>query len=126
MPLTRLVLRVARNPGTEFPEGNDHHGYVITAPLDKDGYLDVELWRHNKRKCTVVRFSPDDEERADGLLTHRASKWYFHYDEDDEGPDEPVYRLGQHEMRLGDYLTVHEADGEDLVHKITESQMLNG
>lgn len=121
MSLTRVVMRLGRNPDAGFPDGDNDQGYVIVAPLDKDGRLDLDLWRANKADCTVDRFSPDPAEKADGWLTHRGSHWFFHYDEEGEGPDEPVYRLGDHTLRLGDYLTIHEADGDDLTYKITET-----
>ena len=122
MALTRVVMRLGRNPDAGFPDGDDHYGYVVVAPLDKEGKLDIELWRANKKACTVNRFSPDRADDADGWLTHRGSHWYFHYDEDDEGPDEPVHRLGDHRLRTGEYLTIHEADGDDLTYKITEAR----
>lgn len=122
MALKRIVMRLGRNPEAGFPGGDDHRGYVIMAPLDKDGRLDVDIWRDNPKACIVERFSPDEEDRADGWLTHRGSHWFFHYDEEDEGPDEPVYKLGDHTLRLGDYVTIHEADGDDLVYKVTDSQ----
>ena len=126
MALTRLTLRLGRNPEAGFPEGDDHRGYVLTAPLDREGRLDAELWRAHKSACTVIRFSPDEDERADGWLAHRGTRWFFHYDEDHEGQDEPVYRLGEHTLRQGDYVTIHEADGDDLVYKITEAVAVNG
>ena len=121
MVLTRVTMRLGRNPDAGYPEGDDAHGYVVIAPLDAEGKLDVELWRENKTRCTVNRFSPNEDERADGWLTHRRSRWYFRYDEEEEGPDEPVFRLGDHVLRLGEYLTIHEADGDDLTFKITET-----
>ena len=33
MSLSRIVMRLARNPGTEFAGGDDHRGYALTAPL---------------------------------------------------------------------------------------------
>jgi len=42
MALTRITLRLTRNPDAGFPEGDDHHGYVVVAPVDGDGKLDVE------------------------------------------------------------------------------------
>ncbi|MFP4518656.1 MAG: hypothetical protein ACLFQ5_04295 [Oceanicaulis sp.] len=126
MALTRLTLRLSRNPDYGIVDGDDDRGYVITAPLDKDGKLDAELWRQHKKACTVIRFSPDEDERADGWLTHRGSNWFFHYDEEHEGPDEPVYKLGDHTLRMGDYVTIHEADGDDLVHKVTEAVEVKG
>ncbi len=124
MPLTRVVLRLGRNPGAGAPEGDDRTGYVIVAPLDRDGGLDPDLWKANKDKCKVVRFTPEDDADADGWLAHRGKSWWFRYDEAEEGPDEPVYRLGDHRLRLGDYVTVHEADGEDLTFKVTEARPL--
>jgi hypothetical protein len=32
MSLSRIVMRLARNPGTEFAGGDDHRGYALTAP----------------------------------------------------------------------------------------------
>lgn len=122
MALTRITMRLARNPDAGYPEGDDGHGYIVVAPLDHDGRLAADEWRETKDKCVVVRFTPDDPKDADGWLTHRGANWYFHYDEDDEGPDEPVYKLGEHQLRLGDYVTIHEADGDNLTYKVTEAR----
>jgi hypothetical protein len=122
MALMRVVLRLGRNPDAGFPEGDDNTGYVIVAPLDPSGVLDAEQWKKDKARCKVVRFTPGHEDDADGLLVHRGTGWFFHYDEDDEGPDEPVYRLGDHKLRVGEYVTIHEADGDDLTFKVTESR----
>lgn len=119
--LTRLTLRLGRNPHAGYPEGDDAHGYVIVAPVDHDGKLDEALWRAHRQACTVVRFSPIPEERADGVLARRGDAWFFHYDEADEGPDEPLYRLGDHRLLLGEYVTVKEADGDALTYKVTEA-----
>lgn len=122
MPLTRLVLKLGRNPDAGFPEGDDRTGYILVAPLDGEGRLDPDLWKAHKEKCKVIRFTPDDEKDADGWLTHRGKSWWFRYDEEEEGPNEPIFRLGDHRLRLGDYVTVHEADGDNLTYKITEAR----
>lgn len=124
MSLTQVVLRLSRNPDAGYPGGDDHRGYMIHAPLNSEGKLDVDIWRQDPKACTVDRFSPEEDEKADGWLTHRGSHWFFHYDEEDEGPDEPVYKLGDHSLRVGDYVTIHEADGDDLVYKVTDSRKL--
>ena len=36
MSLSRIIMRLARNPGTEFAGGDDHRGYALTAPLTED------------------------------------------------------------------------------------------
>lgn len=119
--LTRIILRLARNPDAGYPDGDDERGYVIVAPLDVDFHLDSALWKDAKAQCTVVRFSPDPDERADGLLLHRGQNWYFHYDEEREGPDEPVYKLADHRLEVGEYVTVREADGDALTYRVTEA-----
>lgn len=114
--LTKIVLRLARNPG--YPSGDREQGYVITAPLDRESRLDVGQWRRHKDDCTVVRFKPGEDRDADGLLTHRGGNWYFHYDEPQEGDDEPVFRLGDHRLAVGEYVTIHEADGQSLTYQV--------
>jgi hypothetical protein len=122
MSLSRIILRLARNPGSGRPEGDPSRGYTIVAPLDAQGRLDVDAWRKDKRRCTVIRFSPDAEEAADGFLTHRGSHWHFHYDEEGEGPDEPLFRLGDHKLALGEYVAIKELDGDELVYRVAEVQ----
>jgi hypothetical protein len=119
--LKTVILRLARNPDANYPLGDDARGYRIVAPLDPEGLLDLALWRANKESCTVARFSPDDDEQADGWLSHHGSHWYFRYDEDKEGPDEPLFRLGEHKLVVGEYVTVHEADGDALVYRVAEA-----
>ena len=118
MSLIRIVMRLARNPG--YPDGDREHGYVLTAPLTSDGWLDPAEWREERERCTVVRFKPGDDKDADGKLTHRGEKWFFHYDEAEEGDDEPVFRLGDHRLAVGDYVTIHEADGDDLTYRVDQ------
>lgn len=116
MTLTRIQMTLARNPG--FPEGDASQGYVITAPIDAQGWLDLDSWRAHREACTVIRFKPGVEHDADGWLTHRGASWFFRYDEDDEGDDEPVHRLGDHRLAIGDYVTIHESNGRDMTYRV--------
>lgn len=118
MTLHRITLRLARNP--EFPDGDSQQGYVINAPIDTQGHLDVDAWKTSKRDCTVLRFHPDKDECADGWLTHRGSHWFFHYDEDHEGPDEPLHRLDDHRFVTGEYVTIRHLGEDPLTYIVTE------
>ena len=71
MTLSRIVMRLARNPGTEFAGGDDHRGYALTAPLTDDGHIDEAAYAKTRDACAVRRFSPD-EDPADGRLAKRA------------------------------------------------------
>jgi hypothetical protein len=61
MTLSRIVMRLARNPGTEFAGGDDHRGYALTAPLSDDGHLDEAAYGKTRDKCVVRRFAPDED-----------------------------------------------------------------
>jgi hypothetical protein len=121
MPLSRIVMRLARNPGTEFAGGDDHRGYALTAPLTGEGKLDEVAYSKTRDRCVVRRFAPD-EDPVDGRLARRGQRWFFDYDEGDATDDEPVYRLGEHRFAVGEYVTVTDEDGRPLTYKVVEVQ----
>jgi hypothetical protein len=119
MSLSRIVMRLARNPGTEFAGGDDHRGYALTAPLTADGHLDEAAYARAKDACTVRRFAPD-EDPVDARLARRGPRWYFDYEDEGPAEDEPVYRLGEHRFVVGEYVTVTDEDGRPLTYKVVE------
>ena len=121
MGLSRIVMRLARNPGTEFAGGDDHRGYALTAPLTDDGHIDEAAYAKAKAQCSVRRFAPD-EDPTDGRLARKGDKWFFDYDDTDSADDEPIHRLGQHRFSLGEYVTVADEDGRLLTYKVVEVQ----
>jgi hypothetical protein len=121
MALSRIVMRLARNPGTEFAGGDDHRGYTLTAPLSPDGHLDEAAYSKAKDACTVRRFAPD-EDPADGRLARKGQRWFFDYDQADDVDDEPVFRLGDHIFAVGEYVTITDEDGRPLTYKVVEVQ----
>ncbi len=121
MELSRIVMRLARNPGTEFAGGDDHRGYALTAPLTADGHLDESAYRRSRDNCQVRRFAPD-EDPVDGRLARRGERWFFDYDDTDAADDEAVYRLGDHRFAVGEYVTVNDEDGRPLTYKVVEIQ----
>ncbi len=124
MTLSRIVMRLARNPGTEFSGGDDHRGYALTAPLTEDGHLDEGAFSKMRDSCTVRRFAPD-EDALDGRLNRRGQRWFFDYDDADEADDEPVHRLGEHRFAVGEYVTVTDEDGRPLTYKVMEVQRVS-
>ena len=121
MTLSRIVMRLARNPGTEFAGGDDHRGYALTAPLTAEGLIDEAAYGKAKAKCVVRRFAPD-EGAMDGVLAKKGARWFFDYDEEDAADDEPVHRLGQHRFAVGEYVTISDEDGRPLTYKVVEVQ----
>jgi hypothetical protein len=124
MELSRIVMRLARNPGTEFAGGDDHRGYALTAPLTDDGHLDEDAYRAARGECQVRRFAPD-EDPVDGRLARRGERWFFDYDDSADTDDEPVHRLGDHRFAVGEYVTVTDEDGRPLTYKVVEIQKAN-
>ena len=122
MSLSRIVMRLARNPGTEFAGGDDHRGYALTAPLTDEGLLDEAAYGKSKDACHVRRFAPD-EDPVDGRLARKGARWFFDYDDSDDVDDEPVHRLGQHKFAVGEYVTVTDDDGRPLTYKVVEVQL---
>ena len=76
--LSRIVMRLARNPGTEFADGDDHRGYTLTAPLTEDGHIDEAAFKAARECCTVRRFAPDEDAQM-GRLARRGQTWFFDY-----------------------------------------------
>ena len=125
MSLSRIVMRLARNPGTEFAGGDDHRGYALTAPLTPDGLIDEAAYSGAKAACMVRRFAPD-EDPADGRLARRGQRWFFDYDDGSDVDDEPVHRLGEHRFAVGEYVTVTDDDGRPLTYKVVEVTQVRG
>ena len=118
MALSLIVMRLARNPGTEFADGDDHRGYALTAPLTADGKLDEADYRKHKEACVVRRFAAD-EDPQEGKLAHYRGRWSFDYG-DQADAEEPLYRLGEHRFSVGEYVSITDEDGRLLTYKVTE------
>jgi len=119
MALSRIVMRLARNPGTEFADGDDHRGYTLVAPLTADGKLDASRFKAEREACTVRRFAPD-EDVQEGRLAHHRDRWFFDYDDDPDTVDEPLYKLGEHRFAVGEYVSITDDEGRLLAYKVTE------
>ena len=119
MSLSRIVMRLARNPGTEFADGDDHRGYTLTAPLTQDGLLDEAAVKGAGAGCAVRRFAPD-EDPQEGKLMRRGKDWFFDYGDGVAAGEEPGYRLGQHKFAKGEYVSITDEDGRLLTYKVTE------
>jgi hypothetical protein len=123
MTMTRITLRLARNPSTDFVEGDPERGYVLMAPLTDEGKIDADVYAAAKAACTVRRFGPDMD-AAEGKLKRHASDWYFDYDALKTSDDEPVFKLGDHRFLPGDYITITDEDGTPLTYQVSETEQV--
>lgn len=116
----RIMLHLARSK--EFPEGSARHGYEIIAPLNLSGRLDVEAWKAHREACQVKRFWAGEKAEI-GRLVHRpggkgGSTWVFDYDSSSTDDDEAGYRLGDHVLAPGEYVSVRDEDGDMHTFKV--------
>jgi hypothetical protein len=110
----RIELHLARSK--EFPAGSANHGYQFVAPLDRNSYIDVDLWKAHREQCRVRRFWPGEDDQV-GFLVHKAggsehARWVFDYDKDRVDDDESGYRFGAHAFAVGEYVTIRDQDND--------------
>ena len=111
MTLSRIRLELGRNP--EHPEGSSLHGYDVVLPLNADGHIDAEVWRHTKSRCAVRRFWDGEPDERGHLVHRRGGTWAFHYDvQGDPEEDEPGWKFDTHVFKTGEYVSLREQDGE--------------
>lgn len=106
--MTLKVIRLELARTKDHPEGDPNHAYVFRAPLTPDGHLDSDKFKEAADLCSAVKFVPD-EGIENGRLIRTRGGWAFSYAAGDED-DEPIFRLGSHVFREGEYVTITEHD----------------
>ncbi len=108
--LRHIHLELAR--GHEHPVGSARFRYEFIAPIDGNGHIDAEAWKHTRERCRVKRVA-EDEQTEVGHLVHRpGGSWAFHYDvKGDVAHDEAGYRFNEHKFSPGEYVSIREQDG---------------
>jgi hypothetical protein len=108
--LRHVHLELARDH--EHPSGSRRHRYEFIAPLDTNGHIVAEAWRHTRDRCRVKRVWGDDPTEVGHLLHKPGGAWAFHYDiHGDASHDETGYRFDAHKFTPGEYVSIKEQDG---------------
>ncbi|MFC3440559.1 hypothetical protein ACFOKF_04965 [Sphingobium rhizovicinum] len=110
MTWTTIRLELARTPA--FPNGSAARSYVLRLPLEPDGRIDEQEYRHHPEYATVRRFWPNEPDRH-GHLLRTAEGWACSYP-----PDQAPFRLETAEIRSGSRLILTQADGENLPFEV--------
>lgn len=106
--LKKIRLELARTK--ESPDGNPRCGYEFTAPLNKEGHLDLDLYRREKAACRVHRFW-EGQKAEEGVLLHLGhDRWVFSYAPGTDD-DEPAFKFDRHSFLPGEYVSITEHDG---------------
>jgi hypothetical protein len=124
--LQRVRLTLARSK--EFPEGSSQYGYELIAPLDHEGYLDIETWKLRRADCTVRHFAEGQDDQF-GMLVHKAggrdhAHWVFDYDSKAADDDEAGFMFGSHRFIRGEYVSVRGSDGKTLTFAVSAVEPL--
>lgn len=115
--LTRVTLKLAHNP--DEPNVDLNHGYIIDAPIGRDGKLSEDIWDKNKEACLIKKFGHSEDDFADGQIIKRGGNWFFDYGLTKRGLDENGFKLGEHRFWLGDYVTINDYNGKALTYLVT-------
>jgi hypothetical protein len=116
MPMFRITLRLAGS--ADLPQGDLNQGYILQAPLDKNGRLDPAEWRENRDDCTAIYF---DAERigAPGRLIFLGDDWFLLAGPSGSASEFTLSRLNEVHFSPGAYVTIHTRNGPSLVYRVT-------
>ena len=97
-------------------------GIEFVAPLDAEGHISVEGWRHERGICFVHRLE-NGAMIERGVLVHKpggqgGSTWAFEYA--DGGDEETGYRFGAHAFTQGEYVSIRDEDGELQTYRVAQ------
>lgn len=106
-------LELARTPG--YPEGSPEHAFLVRLPIGENGAVQADLLKQPLMQPSVRRIWPGESEKT-GVIIPKDDGWVFSYEPGDDD-DEPLFRLNDHKLKMGDYLTIFE-QGEALPFKV--------
>ncbi len=109
-----IRLELART--SDFPEGSASRAYLLRLPLDDHGLIDASAHGQTPERATVHRFWPNQPDMS-GYVIDTPRGWAFSYEIGD-GDDETVFHLETHPMRIGEYVTLTEPDGQRLPFRV--------
>ena len=122
MTWNSIRLELARTK--EFPQGSASRCYLLRLPLAEDGTIDEEVRKAEPRRATVRRFWPNEPDLS-GYVIRTPKGWAFSYRIGEED-DETVFHLETHPMRLGEYITLTEPDGQRLPFRVASVRPISG
>jgi hypothetical protein len=121
MTWNNIRLELART--RDFPEGSASRCYLLRLPLTDDGLIDETARKAEPGRATVRRFWPNEPDLS-GYVIRTPRGWAFSY-RPGEDDDETVFHLETHPMRLGEYVTLTEPDGERLPFRVASLKSLS-
>jgi len=114
--MTWKTVRLELARTRDFPNGSAGRAYLLRLPINEQGLLDEEKYAEHPEHATVRRYWPNEPDR-NGYLIRKRDGWTFSFDTD-ENDDEPRLQIGSKAIRLGESITIKEADGTRLPFRV--------
>ncbi|MEH6789237.1 hypothetical protein [Parasphingorhabdus sp.] len=114
--MTWKTIRLELARTADHPEGSSAHAYVFRVPLDSDGFIEPGALKKVEKVPVVRRFWPGQADQA-GVVIASPKGWAFSYKLGEED-DEVIFRLKDHPLKVGEYLTITETDGSELPFRV--------
>jgi hypothetical protein len=108
---------------SDFPRGSPSRAYLLRLPLGDDGLIDEPVLSATPARATVRRFWPNQPDMT-GYVVRANGGWVFSY-EPGQADDEAVFHLENHPLRLGEYVTLNEPDGQLLQFRVASIERPN-
>lgn len=105
-----MKVRLELGRTDDFPSGDPLRGYEFVAPLTEAGHIDAAEWKAQKGACLVHHFVNGETVEV-GRLAHVGRGWRFEYGSPTHEHEEPFFKLDQHLIRPGLYVSLIEHDG---------------
>ena len=115
------LVRLELGRTAEFPEGSASRAYILRLPLNSEALIDATALAQNPGMATVRRFWPSQPDER-GYIVRKGKGWAFSYALGDDD-DEDLYHLESHPLRLGEYVTVIEPDGQRYPFRVASAQV---
>lgn len=106
-------IRLELGNSDEFPGGSVSRGYLIRLPLDEQGMVDRIAFRHHPHRAKVRRYWSTEPDEA-GEVIEKDGSWALRCN----GDPSRMLRLDGQAVRVGDQLSVIEADGTVLTFEV--------
>lgn len=116
----QIRLTLARTP--EYPSGSSEHAYELVLPVGTDGIIDLAAFERMPGRATVQRLWPGQDTMRGAILRQKGG-FVFSY-APGEADDEQIFHLENHPLRLGEYITLTEPDGDRLAYQIAAVRAL--
>lgn len=114
--MTWKTIRLELARTAEHPNGSSAHAYVFRVPLDGAGLIEPQALREAEKRPVVRRFWPGERDQ-NGVVITTDKGWAFSYKVGDDD-DEMIFGLQNHPIKVGEYLTITEADGSELPFRV--------